>query len=352
MLCRATNLLVLFMLLMVIAAATFVALEIRHFWTEETDGPVDTEKLVSSENRNRQGYTSIAVSNASPRINQESIKQSAPSVHDLFYIAGSVRDTFGNPVQFAIVQLSSITADIQITTQSTVDGDFLLEQLQPVKDYQLNVKSEPRYVSFDTYNLALTKHVDNWDITLEYVSQTSLLGAIVDQLGNPVPALRLLAVSEEWSGSTVGISSDQSGKFILRNFIPGRITLRSASAPSFIVHGLALSPGESYYREFVVDIGSQQLYGMVTRDDGVPIPDVDMKMRFVQLHDDGYRSTTIRSAVTDTAGEFHFSGLGSGPRTLTFSAHGFKRHEIEMDPSLNPGPYSVALSSSSLPSAR
>jgi hypothetical protein len=190
------------------------------------------------------------------------------------------------------------------------------------------------------------------DITLDYVAQASLQGAIVDQIGNPVPALKLLAVSEEWSGNTAAIESDQSGKFSLMNFIPGRITLQSASVPSINVHGLALSPGKVYYCELVADIGSQQLFGKVTRDDGVPIPDADIIMRFSKLNSDGYRSTTIRSVVTNTTGEFHFSDLGSGPRTLTFSAYGFKRYEVDMDPSLNPGPYSVALSGTALPSAR
>jgi hypothetical protein len=354
---KAINAIVMLTLLFFTAAALFFVLKTSQFRIEESVEFVNAEKPVSShEYRSRQQNPSVenpaaAFPDVSPQISQlldyppePSLKE--PSLNSRFDIAGSVRDTFGNPVQFAVIQLSSVRANVQFTTQSTVDGDFSLEQLLPAIDYQLNIKSEPRYVTFDAFNLALRNPVDTWNITLGYASHSSLQGVIVDSLGNPVSGLSFLAVSEEWTGNTAGVSSDQFGRFELINFIPGRITLRTVSEPMIIVHGLALVTDETNYCELIVDVGSQQLFGMVTRSDGVPIADVDIRMRFVKRHEDGYRSTTIRSAVTGDSGEFHFSSLGTGHRTLTFSADGFDRHEIDLDPSLNPGPHAIVLSSS------
>ncbi|NND89836.1 MAG: carboxypeptidase regulatory-like domain-containing protein [Granulosicoccus sp.] len=266
-------------------------------------------------------------------------------------MSGSVSDEFDNPVPFARLQLNSISAGIRFTTQSGADGSFLLKQVQPADDYHLIVESAPRYIPFDSYDMTLGNQGENLDITLEYTTRTSLQCVIQDQLGNAVPALELLAVSEEWSGYSAGISSDQSGMFSLSNFIPGRMTLLSRSVPNIMIVGLVLSPGELTSCELVVDIGSQQLFGMVTGNDGVPIQGVDIRMRFVQRHDDGYRSMTTRSVTTNAAGGFHFSGLGSGVRELSFSAPGFKGYEAELDPSLYPGPHSIALSSSTSPTA-
>ena len=116
-----------------------------------------------------------------------------------------------------------------------------------------------------------------------------------------------------------------------------------------MVHGLALQPGKMNFRDLVVDIGSQQLFGMVQRDDGVPVPDVDVRMRYVNRHEDGYSSRAVRTTSTDTAGEFRFTGLGSGSRKLTFGADGFIRRWVELDPAQTPGPHSITLSSSGSP---
>ena len=343
---RAIHFLVLFTLLLFTATMLCVALEIKRFWTKDVNRPVDAEMSISTnDNHSRQQDTPNSIPYSSPQIKQEFIDTPTLKLNDRFYIAGSVSDTFGNPVQHAVVQLSSVTANVQLTTNACVDGDFLLENLQPANDYQLNVRSLTRYVSFDAFNLALKNDVDKMYITLDYVYQTSLQCVIVNQLGKPVSELNLLVATEEWSGNPVSVSSDQSGMFNLVNFIPGRITLRSISTPSIFVYGLTLLPDEKNYCEITTDIGSLQLFGIVTREDGVPIPDVDIKMRYSQSHDDGYKSTTIRSKVTNATGEFQFSSLGSGARTLIFSAYGFNRYEIDIDPSLNPGPHSIALSS-------
>ncbi|MDB3935515.1 carboxypeptidase-like regulatory domain-containing protein [Granulosicoccus sp.] len=342
---RTIHILVLFMLLLFTAATLYVALEIKQFWTKEVHRPVDAEISISTnENHSPQQDSPIPIPYSSPQIKHEVIDMSAVSLNDRFNIAGSVSDKFGNPVQTAVVQLSSVTANVQLTTNSRVGGDFLLEHLLPANDYQLSVKSTPFFVASDALSLILENDVENLNIVLDMAHPNSLQCVIENQLGNPISELNLLVGSEEWSVNAVSISSDQSGKFSLVDFIPGRITLRSVSAPIIFVYGLKLLPDEVNYCHIIVDIGSQSMFGTVTREDGVPIPDVDIRMSFSRSHDDGYRSTTARSKVTNATGEFQFFNLGSGARTLKFSAYGFNRHEVDIDPSLNPGPHSIVLS--------
>lgn len=361
---KATDVSIFLLLLLTTTAVGYVAFDIRHFFSSSAesslanqapvpsviDMPRDEENLIAKgDYPGRQQDASGSEEYTSINLQEEIIDPLTLPRNDGFDFAGSVVDEFGNPVQFAVIQVSSVINDVQRSTHTSADGKFLMEGLQHASDYYLAVKAEPRYSAFEAYDLTLASQLRDWTITLAYAARTSLQGSIVDQLGNPISELKLLVVSEEWTGNTATIASDHSGKYELSNFIPGRINLRSVSAPSIMVHGLSLQPDEMNYRDLVVDIGSQQLFGIVQRNDGVPVPDVDVKMRFVERDEDGYSSRTVRTTRTDAAGEFRFTGLGSGARRITFSADGFGRHWVELDPSLNPGPHSVILSGSGLP---
>lgn len=361
---KATDVSIILLLLLITTAVGYVAFNIRHLSDRSAgsslagqsplppgkDVPRDGENAISEgEYRSPQHNTTGSEQYTSTNLEGDLIDPLTLPLNEIFDVTGSVADEFGNPVQFAVIQVSSVINDVQRSTHTSADGKFFLEGLQQASDYYLEVKSEPRYAAFEAYDLTLARRLSDWNITLQYVSRTSLQGSIVDQLGNPISELKLLVVSDEWSGNTARIASDYSGKYELKNFIPGRINLRSVSSPSIMVHGLALQPDEINYRDLVVDIGSQQLFGIVHRDDGVPVAGVDVRMRFVERHEDGYSSRTVRTTRTDSAGEFRFTGLGSGFRKITFSADGFSRHWVELDPSLNPGPHSITLSNSEFP---
>ncbi len=361
---KATDVLVFLLLLMITTAIAFVAFNIRHLFSISAepslssqpplpsgmDEPHDAENpIFQVEQRRPLQNTTGSEKNASINLEEQIIDPLSRPRNDRFDFTGTVVDEFGNPVQFAVIQASSEIDEVQRSANSSADGRFLLQGLQHADDYYLEVKSEPRYNTFEAYNLTLASQLRHRTITLEYVSRTSLRGSIGDRLGNPISDLKLLVASDEWSGNTASIASDQSGRYELKNFIPGRINLRSISSPSIVVHGLALQPEKTIYRDLVVDIGSLQLFGIVQQDDGVPVSEVEVRMRFVERYEDGYSSRTVRTTSTDTAGEFRFTGLGSGSRKLTFSADGFIRRWVELDPSLNPGPHSITLSSSPLP---
>lgn len=260
-----------------------------------------------------------------------------------FEMAGTIHDEVGQPLVSALVQVRSRSAKLHKTAKTDEYGRFLLTHLVAASDYVFKATSTRDYQAHIVENMTIHEGMEEPGIVLPLAASGTVEGRILDTQGNPVPQLSLLAISENGTGKTTTVVSDDSGFYKLEDFVAGAVSMRTRTAPAVLVTGLKLDPSTYSSHDLLIDIGSSQLAGSLIDKNGVGIADASVKMLFEHQGPGGVSSQTSRIQSSNPQGQFAFTGIGSGERTLVITAEGYHRKTIDLDTTLNPGPHQIIL---------
>jgi len=238
-------------------------------------------------------------------------------------VSGQVLDPQSNPVEGALVQLTSRDLDFHNSTLTAKDGQFVLTGLPPASDYHVKASSSSAYGVWQRENVEIAASV-NLPITLPTIGSGRVVGSIVDLNGTPLPQFSLYAIRSDVGGGVVDVRSDDSGYFDIDSFPSDNLSFVSQSEPEIQISGARVSDDAEAQLTLVVNIGPHKLHGrVVTLDEEVPIVGAVVTMtwhaRFGIL-----QSRVTHTTSSDARGYFHFSRLGEGDWTLTIHADGLE----------------------------
>jgi uncharacterized GH25 family protein len=108
------------------------------------------------------------------------------------------------------------------------------------------------------------------------------------------------------------------------------------------VRGLALKAGEETEADLVLDWGRHVLRGVVVDESGAPLAGAEVSLRW-ENDEEGTKSTSSRSTITDDAGRFSFSELGRGVHTVVVVEEQYRQAQIPHDVGSDPADLQIQL---------
>lgn len=258
-----------------------------------------------------------------------------------FAFGGYVVDEGGAPIEHALVQIRSERLDSHQSAQTDASGRFDLDGVLASDDYSVRVSATARQLPYVAERVSIGPGGGELAVTLRNAPAGRLSATVLDPSGLPVPNVSLLVLGAGDRAATV--ASDESGHFVLEEFVAGELSLRSRAAPGILIEGIVVEPEQERSLTLVVDIGEHALAGTVSDAQGFPVPDATLAMRWYR-DEGGIRSVTSRRTVSGTDGSFRFSGLGAGPRMIEVRAADLSVARLELDPAIELAPVAISLS--------
>lgn len=244
-------------------------------------------------------------------------------------VRGLIRNASGVPLDGVRILARNFTANgSELARSSAVSdyhGEFILEQLLPGRQYQLEITPQDGYSAFDLEPFVAGQSENLPDIVLRHVDLVDVDGMVIDFNQAPLADFEfsIRSLSTEFPDRIA--QSDSTGFFSLRQFPAGEIRVATNASDYFRVEGLELRSDEYHNLVLVIDRGSYHLAGVVSDDSGAPVAVAQVTLE--STFDTGeYRSYSYRSTITDANGNFEFSQLGGKPVTLGVYASDFENH--------------------------
>jgi hypothetical protein len=237
-------------------------------------------------------------------------------------VEGVLHTVDGTPVSGETVELESGALGVRTAGTSDASGRFSIPNLPPGAAYELRVDSDGRYRSLVQSGLDVTAEGLSLDLVLEPLARARLTGRMVDPDGEPLPWRTLLLRASHVPALMLRVSSDERGDFRVDEAPTGRLTFTTPQVPHMQVQGPLLMPGAEADLELVLDEGGHELVGRVFGDRDAPIRGARLRLLWSHSQGDSI-SSSERTTVTDAAGAFRFTGLGSGPHELAVRAEGY-----------------------------
>jgi len=252
------------------------------------------------------------------------------SLTSLTTVVGSLTDTEGRAVSGKILTLASSRLHNSYQAQSDIKGKFTFNEVEPDKDYRLQIRPGSGYKDKDINPLEVPGRGLNLDIVLDLVEQGELSGWMVDLDGKPVPGFAMNLRSSIESGQLVRVVGDQQGFFSVQDFPVGDAVLRTSSYPVFSVQGVRVSPLPEEPITIFLDTGPHVLEGRVIDSFGKPVAADSVILGWMHS-ENGVQSSSSRRTTADQTGYFVFTGLGPGLHKMWVSAPGFRTAEMKFD---------------------
>jgi len=252
-------------------------------------------------------------------------------VQELVEVSGTVLDKKGEPVRGEKVQLYSETARQRYTAVSDSIGEIWFEEVETSSDYSVSVHPKDSYRDFSILNVEITLAGADLEIVLEPLDRGKLTGQMVDPEGKPVPEFSLwLRNLDAINQPVLTVTSDQQGFFEVDEVEEGALILETHSSPLYSISGIHLSAGEEKDIRLVLDRGNHQVAGLVLDDRGEPVTASELFISSFR-RDSGMRIHAVRRAITDAAGYFLFTQVGSGYHTIRVDVPGFSETILDHD---------------------
>jgi hypothetical protein len=250
-------------------------------------------------------------------------------------VAGSLKDTRGNPVGGKSLNIMTSGMQTKYRADSDANGNFRFEEVEPGKDYRLLIQPGSGYRNKDINPLVVPNDGLNLEIVLELTEEGELSGWMIDPDGQPVPGFPITLHSTIATGQSVGVTGDQQGFFRIENFPVGGALLRTNSYPVLTVRGVRVSSEPEEPVTLVLDTGSHFIRGRVVNLFGEPVAasniTLNWEFRFNRL-----LNSSTRNTMADSNGDFLFTGLGPGPHTMQVGAARFNDMVLTVDTRLDP----------------
>lgn len=246
-------------------------------------------------------------------------------------VTGLVRDNSGQLLQAQKVSLYSPLSG-SYSARTNRSGEFLIDDVLLGGEYRLSVTPESSYKRYlqEKINLSETSF---FDVTLESTTEFgTLAGRVVDPVGNPVPSFTLRVGSVSGVSFNKTIRTNQQGSFQLADIPAGKFYIRSSGMPDLLLSNISLAAGEVKLIDIPLDWGNQNFSGVVATQKGEPLSGAKVQMQWSEKVAGNSLSRTIRTAYTDNKGQFAFSNLGYGKRSLNLSLLGYEsaKHVVDV----------------------
>ncbi len=242
---------------------------------------------------------------------------------------GAVYSESGEPLAGRTVELRPRAAQQKYTTTTDANGNYSFPVIESPSEYRLTV-----FGGFDhkDYQQDLQMKADTGELNvfLEPYEFGEITGQVVNQNGEPVTDFGLVLRNIGSQKPHVVVRTDDSGNFTIPVAPAGDLIMASQSAPSILVQGLHLEPGEKMHLPLVLDWGQHEIRGSVVDTRGNPVPASRIVLQW-SYESDGITTRATRRTASDTQGYFAFSNLGPGPHSLQIAAPGFSTVDINHD---------------------
>ena len=252
------------------------------------------------------------------------------SLAALTTVVGSLTDTEGRAVSGKILTMASSRLHNSYQTQSDIKGKFTFKEVEPGKDYRLQIRPGSGYKDKDINSLEVPGRGLNLDIVLDLMEQGELTGWMVDLDGKPIPGFAMNLRSSIASRQLVRVVGDQQGFFSVQDFPVGDAVLRTSSYPVFSVQGIRVSPLPEEPITIFLDTGPHVLEGRVIDSFGKPVAADSVILGWTH-NDAGVQSSSSRKTTADQTGYFVFTGLGPGLHRMWVAAPGFRTAVVKID---------------------
>jgi hypothetical protein len=251
-------------------------------------------------------------------------------IANLTSVAGSLSDTEGRSVPGQILTMASSKLRTSYQAQSDKKGIFMFKEVEPGKDYRLQIRPGSDYLDKDINSLDVPDSGLNLNIVLDLIEQGELSGWMIDLNANPIPGFALNLHSRVVAGKSVRVQGNQQGFFLVQDFPVGDAVFSTNSYPVFSVQGILVSPEPEEPIMVILDIGTHVLEGRVLDSLGGPVAGASVIMTWT-FSESGVQSSSSRKTAADPDGSFVFTGLGPGLHRMQVSASGFRATVVKID---------------------
>ena len=230
-------------------------------------------------------------------------------------VNGTLTNESGAPISGEQVFLYSRVRKARYSARTDRDGGFSMSDVQLAEDYKVWVYPQSEYKDFSQRPVVIDESGLELKIELGALEFGDIHGVMLDPVGAPVPGFRLWLHSTEAQGKPVSVVGDDSGRFSVRDVPAGDLVFETRSTPQFTIRGIRLSAEESADVLLVLDWGEHDLSGLVTDEEGEPVPGAKVTL-YWNYTARTVKSTSFRRTVTDSEGRYMFSELSAGTHRI------------------------------------
>jgi hypothetical protein len=262
-------------------------------------------------------------------LNQARFDITMEPVNDVAAIAGTVRSTSGIPVSGETVALQSPGLRNRYTAVTDSSGTFLIQSVDLADDYSIAIRPRGIYKDYTYTPISIRSDLMNLDIALEPLDTAVLDGQMIDAQGRPIPGFRLQLRGAHAAAHVIEVTGDAQGHFRITNAPRDNLLFETWSFPQFQITNI--KPPDKYdLLPLVLDWGDHEIRGQVQNSQGKAVSASQVQLTWAHTYN-GIRSVATRKTITDSAGNFRFSQVGSGQHMLSIDSPGFESSRVSYD---------------------
>ena len=241
---------------------------------------------------------------------------------------GSLSTKYGDVVANETVILISESAGQTHSETSDENGYFSFENIVPASDYRLSVSPKGMYKRVSMDSLAILNNQVSLAIVLEPLVLGTLKGKVVNTEDIVVPGYEMKIQSPLKSRWVQNFVPDIIGEFEIENVPIGPIEFIKTFGQALVITGHEFSGDSQTAIELVVDVGYNELRGVVYDEFSNVVPGATVVLDWKHKYQ-GVVSIVTRRRTTRPTGEFLFQGLGKGEHELLVtSSDGLVGHQF------------------------
>jgi hypothetical protein len=247
---------------------------------------------------------------------------------DLVSAWGSLHTKYGDAVVNERINLLSESTS-QINSEiSDENGYFNFENIVPASDYRLLVSPKGMYQRVSIDSLEILNNQTVLAVVLEPLKLGTLKGKVVNTEGIVVPGYEMKIrspLTKRWVRNFV---PDTIGEFEIENVPIGTIKFAKTFGLALEITGLEFSGDSQAAIELVVDVGYNELSGVVYDEFNNTVHGATVVLDWRHSYQ-GVNSIVTRRRTTRPGGDFLFQGLGIGEHELLVTTlDGLVSHQI------------------------
>ena len=228
---------------------------------------------------------------------------------------GSLSTKYGDVVAKETIKLYSESANQAYSETSDENGYFNFENIVPAPDYRLSVSPKGMYKRVSMDSVAILNNQVALPIVLEPLEVGTLKGKVVNTENIVVPGYEMKIQSPLKARWVQNFVSDIIGEFQIENFPIGPIEFTKTFGQALVITGHDFSGDPQTIIELVVDVGYNELRGVVYDEFYNAVPGATVILSWKHNYQ-GVVSIVNRRSTTRPTGEFLFEGLGKGEHEL------------------------------------
>jgi hypothetical protein len=228
---------------------------------------------------------------------------------------GNLSTNYGDVVANETIRLISTSISHTYSVVSDENGYFNFENIVPAPDYRISVSPIGMYKRVSMDSLAILTNQAALSIVLEPLELGTLKGKVVNTEGIVVPGYEMRIQSPLKARWVRKILSNIIGEFEIKNVPIGPIKITKTYGQILVISGHEFSGEPQTLIELVVDVGNNELKGVVYDEFNNTVPGATVVLDW-KHHYQGTTSIVTRRSMTYPTGEFRFQGLGKGEHRL------------------------------------